>query len=74
MPISEFAWLVEYDRKLCEKQRGKWIAIWNDEEIGVGDTATQVADQADIRRREGDYLLQAYDLQTDVIHGGVDRV
>lgn len=52
-----------------EKYAGKWIAVWKGEVIGVGDTAPQAAEQARQKAKDGEYILEALDVEADVIYG-----
>jgi hypothetical protein len=70
MNVIDFAWLSDNSAELCRKYAGKWIAVHDGEVIGVGDTATEAAAQADKRQPDGDYILEALDLKGDVIYAG----
>jgi len=67
---ADFAWLSDHSPELYQKYAGKWIAVHDGEVIGVGDTATEAAAQADARQPDGDYVLQALDPSGDVIYAG----
>jgi hypothetical protein len=58
---SDFAWLVEHGPEIYQKYAGKWIAVLNGEVVGVGDTATAAADQAEAKHPGEDYILEAVD-------------
>ncbi len=68
MSHRDFAWLVEQGPEIFEKYAGKWIAVHDGEVIGVGDTATEAALQAQERVPDGDFLLEAIDDEGDVIY------
>lgn len=67
---TDFTWLVEHDQSLSEKYPRKWIAIWHERVIAVGDTALQVAEQADKIAPPEEYILHALDERVDVIYAG----
>ncbi len=69
MRDNDFNWLVEHGPELYRKYPGKWIAVHNGEVIGVGDTATEAAEQARKTAKDGDYILEALDAEADVIYG-----
>ena len=46
---KDFLWLGKHTPELQEKYAGKWIAVVNEEVVGVGDTATQAYNQSKIR-------------------------
>lgn len=64
---DDFNWLTEHGPELYRKYAGKWIAVYNGEVVGVGETATQAAEQARRVAKDGEYILEALD-ETDVIH------
>lgn len=69
MRDSDFCWLNEHAPELYRKYAGKWIAVRDGKVIGVGETATDAADEA---RREvpgGDFILEGVDVAADVIYG-----
>jgi len=43
---KDFLWLGKHTPELQEKYAGKWIAVVNEEVVGVGDTAVQAYDQS----------------------------
>lgn len=67
---SDFAWLVEKGPELFQKYRGKWIAVRQGKVIGVGDTATEAACQADLQAPDGDYILEAIEADADTVYAG----
>jgi len=69
MNTTDFNWLIENGPDLFKKFRGKWIAVLNKQVIGVGDTATEAADQARKTAPDGDFILEAVDNEADVIYG-----
>ena len=71
MDRSDFAWLVEHGTELDERYCGKWIAVYQGEVVGVGDTATEAAAQAQQKVPDGGYILEAVDRESDVIYGGL---
>lgn len=58
---DDFAWLTEHSLEIYEKYAGKWIAVFHGEVIGVGDTATEAANQAEARHPRERYILEAVD-------------
>jgi hypothetical protein len=71
MEYTDFGWLVDHGQELFEKYRGKWIAVHNEEVIGVGETATEAAAAARKKQPDGDFILEALDTEVDVIYGGL---
>lgn len=71
MDSTDFNWLIDHGPELFEKYRGKWIAVHNEEVIGVGDTASQAAAAAREKQPDGDFILEALDTEADVIYGGL---
>jgi hypothetical protein len=69
MREKDFAWLVEQSSTLYREYAGKWIAVRDGEVIGVGDTATEAAEQARAKAEDGDFILEAIDAESDVIYG-----
>ena len=71
MPSADFAWLIEHGAEIVEKYAGKWIAVHDGQVIGVGDTATEAADEARAETADGDFILEAVDPEADVVYAGV---
>ena len=69
MRNDDFAWLVEHGPELFREYAGKWIAVRDGEVIGVGETATEAAEQARGRAEDGEFILEAVDVEVDVIYG-----
>lgn len=69
MECTDFSWLIDHGQELFEKYRGKWIAVHNEEVIGVGETATEAAAAAREKQPDGDFILEALDTDADVIYG-----
>lgn len=69
MDTSDFAWLVDNGDDLSREYGGKWIAVADQQIIGVGDTATEAAKMA--REKVGDkpFVLEAVEAEPDVIYG-----
>ena len=65
----DFTWLTDHSIEIFEKYAGKWIAVRDEQIVGVGETATEAARQADEKVPDGDYILEAIDAHTDVIYG-----
>ncbi len=57
----DFAWLTEHSIEIYEKYSGKWVAVYNGEVAGVGDTATEAAAQAEAKYPNADYILEKVD-------------
>lgn len=68
MRNDDFAWLVEHGPELFREYAGKWIAVRDGEVIGVGETATEAAEQARDRAEDGEFILEAVDVEADVIY------
>ncbi len=64
---SDFAWLTEHSLEIFERYAGKWIAVFNSEVVGVGNTATEAADQAEARYPGQRYILEAVDTEPERI-------
>lgn len=73
MREGDFNWLIEHGPELYSKYAGKWIAVRDGKVIGVGDTATQAAEQARTKAEDGDFILEALDTEADVIYGNSER-
>ena len=58
---GDFAWLTEHSRGIGEKYAGKWIAVLDGEIVGVGETATEAAAQAEAKHPSAPYILEAVD-------------
>lgn len=58
---NDFAWLTEHSNELYQQYPGKWIAVLDGQVIGVGDTATDAAKQADEQCPNSNYILEAVD-------------
>jgi len=67
MGDADFAWLSNHGAELFRRFAGKWIAVHNGEVIGVGDTATEAAEQARTKADDTDFILEALDSDADVI-------
>lgn len=68
MKDTDLTWLAEHGADLHEKYAGKWIAVYNGEVVGVGDTATEAAQQARKKAPDGEFILEALDPSGDVIY------
>jgi hypothetical protein len=66
---NDFNWLVDHGAELHEKYAGKWIAVYDEQVVGVGDTAVEAAEQARKVAKDGDYILEALDPIGDYIYG-----
>lgn len=69
MSDADFAWLAEHNIEHFDQYRGKWIAVADEEIVGVGDTAPEAAEIARSKVPDGDFILQAIDNEVDVIYG-----
>ncbi|HNQ23428.1 MAG TPA: DUF5678 domain-containing protein [Phycisphaerae bacterium] len=70
MNTSDFNWLVEHGPDICRKYAGKWIAVHDGRVVGVGDTATDAAEQARKSEPESEFILEGVDSEADVVYGG----
>ncbi len=68
MNMADFNWLNENGPKIFEQYRGKWIAVHEKKVIGVGDTATEAAEQARRDNPEAEFILEAVDNEADVVY------
>lgn len=68
MEKTDFNWLVEHGPELFRKYRGKWIAVHDQEVIGVGGTAASAADDARKKYPDTEFILEAVDDEADVIY------
>ncbi len=64
---EDFAWLTEHSQEIYEQYSGKWIAVLDGQVIGVGDTATQAAEQAEAAHPGADYILESVDPEPERI-------
>ncbi len=71
MQATDFNYLIENSKELFEEYRGKWIAVHGQKVIGVGDTATEAAEEARRTVPDVDFILEAVDNEADVIYGGL---
>ncbi len=58
---ADFAWLAEHSREIYQKYSGKWIAVLDGRVVGVADTATEAARQAEQAHPGADFVLEAVD-------------
>jgi hypothetical protein len=68
MRDDDFAWLVEHSSQLFTHYAGKWIAVRDGEVIGVGETATEAAQEAREKAPDGGFILEAIDAEAEVIY------
>ena len=68
---KDFLWLGKHTPELQEKYAGKWIAVHDGRVIGVGDTATEAAENARAETADGEFILEAVDPEADVVYAGV---
>ena len=68
MKDRDVAWMIEHGPELYRDYAGKWIAVYEGQVIGVGDTATEAAEQARAKAKDGDFILEALDAEADVIY------
>ena len=66
MRDADFTWLTEHSVEIYEKYAGKWIAVRDEKIVGVSETATEAARQADEKVLDGEYILEALDASIDV--------
>ncbi len=64
---NDFAWLTEHSKEILQQYSGKWIAVLDGQVIGVGDTATEAAKQADGKHLNSNYILEAVDPEPERI-------
>jgi hypothetical protein len=66
---TDFAWLIENNGDLCATYAGKWIAVQDRKVVGVGETATEAANQAREAVGDAEFILEAISEEADVIYG-----
>ena len=71
MSSADFAWLIENGTEIIKKYAGKWIAVHDSQVIGVGDTATEAAEQAHEKSPDDDFILEAVDPEADAVYAGI---
>lgn len=71
MSDPDFAWLAEHGDELASQYGGKWIAVKDQEVVGVGETAPEAAKQAREKTGGDDFILEAIEKSVDVIYGGI---
>ncbi len=71
MRDKDFAWLVAQAPRLYRAYAGKWIAVHNEQVIGVGNAAPEVAEQARKKAPDGEFILEALEPEADVISGSL---
>ncbi len=71
MVADDFKWLVEHGVDLAREYAGKWIAVRDGEVVGVGDTATEAAEQARSRDKDKPFILEAVESEADVIYANL---
>lgn len=64
---NDFAWLTEHSNEIYQKYSGKWIAVLDGQIIGVGNTATDAAKQAEEKHPDANYILEAVDMELERI-------
>ncbi|MCH7720273.1 MAG: hypothetical protein IH988_04700 [Planctomycetes bacterium] len=68
MSSTDFAWLNGHGAEIAEKYGGQWIAVHDGQVIGVGDTATEAAEQARQAAPGAAFILEAVDAEADVVY------
>ncbi len=68
MDTSHFAWLIDNGDEHSQKYGGKWIAVRDQQVVGVGDTATEAAEKAREKVGEKPFVLEAVEAEPDVIY------
>lgn len=71
MNIADFNWLADQGADFYLRYAGKCIAVFNGEVIGVGETVTEAAAQAEEKAPGADYVLEAIDASADVIYANI---
>ena len=61
----DFNWLTDNYPENQERYAGKWIAVCDGEVVGVGDTATEAAEQARQASPDKPYILQKIDEEVE---------
>lgn len=65
---TDFNWIAEHGLELYTKYRGKWIAVCDNEVVGIGDTAVEASEQAEKARPGRRFILEAIEHDTDVVY------
>lgn len=61
-------WLAEHGLELSERYPNQWVAVYNGEVIGAGDTLGEAAEQAMKRRPQRDFILEQINIDLDIPH------
>ena len=70
MKDDDFNWLIEQGPDIFREYAGKWIAVRDGKVIGVGETATEAAEEARSKAEDGEFILEAVETEADVIYAG----
>ena len=68
MKDDDFNWLIEHAPDIFREYAGKWIAVRDGKVIGVGETATEAAEEARSKAKGGEFILEAVETEADVIY------
>lgn len=68
MIADDFNWLVEHGVDVARNYAGKWIAVRDGEVVGVGETATEAAEQARSSDKQTPFILEAVESEADIIY------
>lgn len=74
MSSPDFTWLIDHGPDIYARYRGLWIAVHDGKVIGVGQTATEAAEQARKDDPEAEFILEAVDSESDVIYAHLQVV
>ena len=61
-------WLAEHGLDLSALYPNKWVAVYDGEVIGAGDTLGEAAEQAMQRRPQRDFILEQINIDVDIPH------
>ncbi len=64
---ADCAWLTEHSLEIYQKYPGQWIAVLDGKVVGVGSTATEAADQAEVEHPDANYILEWVDPEPERI-------
>jgi hypothetical protein len=59
-------WLAEHGLELSARYPGKWVAVYDEQVIGVGETVAEANEQAIQRRPQRDFILEQINVDVDL--------
>ncbi len=61
-------WLAQHSLELSTRYPGKWVAVYDGQVIGVGETVLEADTQAIMKRPQHDYILEQMTVDLDMPH------